>query len=256
MAFSLKHLFLNKSEKASGRPDPQGSFSFLGTDMHSHLIPGIDDGSPDLSTSLHLIRQLKELGYHKLITTPHILQDYYPNSKAVILEGYHALKEAIDDAGLSVEILPAAEYFLDNHVMDLLKKEETLLTLSGTKLLVEFSLIAPPLHRDEFLFQLKVKGYDPVIAHIERYPYYHHKPDQYQLLYDKGYALQVNLLSFTGHYGKGVKKAALYLLDQRLVKYLGTDLHHQRHIEGLKDLCHDRKLMQKLMDYPWENDKL
>jgi tyrosine-protein phosphatase YwqE len=249
MALSFKHPFSKKTADITG-------LSFLGTDMHSHLIPGIDDGSPDVATSIHLITQLQELGYRKLITTPHILQDYYPNNRTIILQGYETLQQALTSTGLSIEIKPAAEYFLDNHVMELLEKDEPLLTISGNKVLTEFSLIAAPLHRDEFLFQLKVKGYDPIIAHPERYPYYHHKTDQYQMLYDKGYALQVNLLSFTGHYGKGVKKAAMSLLDQNLVKYLGTDLHHQRHIEALKRLCQNRKLMQKLTDYPWENGQL
>lgn len=249
MALSFKHLFSKKNT-------PVADLSFLGTDMHSHLIPGIDDGSPDIVTSIHLINQLQALGYRKLITTPHILQDYYPNNNAIILKGYETLKQAFSSKGLSIEVKAAAEYFLDNHVMELLEKDEPLLTISANKVLVEFSLISAPLHKDEFLFQLKVKGYAPVIAHPERYPYFHHNKDQYQSLYDKGYDLQVNLLSFSGHYGKGVKKAAMYLLDQNLVKYLGTDLHRQRHIEALKQLCHDWKLMQKLMEYPWENDKL
>ena len=231
-------------------------FSFLGTDMHSHLIPGVDDGVPDMETSLSLIRKLHNCGYHTLITTPHIFQDYYPNNTEILHAGYAKVKQALKKQQIPVTIRVAAEYYLDMHVMDLLEENVPLLTLADNKVLIEFSMLTPPLHRDEFLFQLRVKGYEPVIAHVERYSYYHQQFDQYQYLYEKGFALQLNLLSFTGQYGKKIQKTAHQLLEKGWVKYLGTDLHHYRHAAGLQQLQNDRRLMQKLGAYPWENKNL
>ncbi len=231
-------------------------FSFLGTDMHSHLIPGVDDGSPDMATSLALIKKLQALGYSKLITTPHVFQDFYPNNAEVLHAGYAKVKKALKDNNINVELKVAAEYYLDTHVIDLLEENVPLLTLSGNKVLVEFSMVTAPLHRDELLFQLRVKGYEPVIAHAERYAYYHQQFEAYQFLHDKGFALQLNLLSFTGQYGSKIKKTAHQLLDKGLVKYLGTDLHHARHLAGLQHLQRNNKLMQRLKAYPWENANL
>jgi len=231
-------------------------FSFLHTDMHSHLIPGVDDGSPDLDTSLALIKRLKSCGYKKLITTPHIFKDYYPNKAETLQPGYMEVKHALKEANINIEFQAAAEYFLDTHVMDLLDNDVPLLTISENKVLTEFSMMNQPMHRDELLFKLRVKGYEPVIAHVERYTYYHQQFEQYRNLFDNGFALQLNILSLSGIYGKKVRKAAYRLLDEGLVKYLGTDLHHSRHASALEKILQDHKLMKKLEAYPWDNPKL
>ncbi|HEX5551730.1 MAG TPA: CpsB/CapC family capsule biosynthesis tyrosine phosphatase [Chitinophagaceae bacterium] len=236
--------------------DSSGDFSFLGTDLHSHLIPGIDDGSPDMETSVSLITSLHEMGYSRIITTPHIKQGYYPNDASTILPGCESVRQELKLRDIPVDLTAAAEYFLDADLIELMRNDEPLLTLTGKKLLVEISFIAPPLQLHEFLYQLQMKGYEPIIAHPERYGYYHREPEQYQKLIDVGCELQLNLLSLTGHYGKEVKKAAFKLLQKQSVSYLGTDLHHYRHIEGLDGILRNRGLMQTLRDYPWKNTDL
>src|SRR4030095_6652575 len=138
-------------------------FSVLKADMHSHLIPGIDDGSPDIETSLQLIRGMMELGYKKLITTPHVMWDMYRNSRQIILDGIEKVQAAIKAEGLDVEINAAAEYFLDEHVEELVKNKEPLLTISGNMVLVEFSMAHPPMNLKDILFELQMSGYQPVI---------------------------------------------------------------------------------------------
>lgn len=224
--------------------------------MHCHLVPGVDDGSPDLETSLALIGRMERMGYRRIITTPHVLLDYYPNSPATIRPPFEKLKAALRAQGSTLDLRVAAEYYLDTHLMELVAAEAPLLTLSGQKILLEFSFISPPMQLQELLFQIKVRGYEPIIAHPERYTYFHHDFSQYQKLVDKGYPLQLNLLSFTGHYGKGVQQAARQLLDKGLVSYLGTDLHHHRHAEELGKLLQDQRLWKKLSAYPWQNDSL
>lgn len=248
----MKFSVFKKNNPASGA----SNFSFLGTDLHSHLIPGIDDGVPDMETAVSLISSLYSLGYQKIITTPHIMQGYYPNDATTILEGCRQVQQALLDRGIPVQFQAAAEYFLDTGLIEAIQNSEPLLKLSGNKLLVEISFAAPPIQLHEFLYHLQLKGYEPVIAHPERYKYYHQDPEQYMKLIDIGCELQLNLLSLTGYYGKDVRKAAFKLLDKKWIAYLATDLHHQRHADGLRRLLQDHALVQRLQDIPFKNTEL
>ena len=209
-------------------------FSRFHTDIHSHLLPGIDDGSPDIQTSLQLVRGMMELGFKKLITTPHIMQDIYPNSKAVILEKSNLLNSELKSLGLEVEVKAAAEYFLDDHVASLLENKEPLLTISGKMVLVEFSMINPSMGLKEILFDMQVQGYVPVIAHPERYVYLERDKNFYDELKATGCLFQLNILSLTGYYGKKVNEFAQYLLKKNYYDLLGSDLHNAHHLKALQ----------------------
>lgn len=204
--------------------------------MHSHLLPGIDDGSPDMPTSLDLIRGMTQLGYTKLITTPHILWEMYPNTRDSILRKLDELREAAAAAGIQTEIHAAAEYFLDEHVAGLVKRNEPLLTFSGNLVLTEFSLAWQPHGIKEILFEMQMQGYQPVIAHPERYVYLQQNKEFYEELKEAGCLFQINLLSFTGHYGKSVQELAQYLIKKNHYELIGTDLHHHHHLEKLEKL--------------------
>jgi protein-tyrosine phosphatase len=221
----------SRSKPATAKVD----FSILKADMHSHLLPGIDDGSPDMETSLRLIRGMTELGFTKLITTPHIMWDMYKNTRAVILDKLEQLQAAVKAEGLTVEINAAAEYFLDDYVSGLLKKNEPLLTVSGKMVLVEFSLAQPSMSLKDILFEMQMQGYIPIIAHPERYIYLEHNKDFYEELKDIGCLFQLNLLSLSNHYGKSVHEIAQYLVKKEYYELVGTDLHHYRHIEALSN---------------------
>lgn len=231
-------------------------FSFLGTDLHSHLIPGIDDGSPDMETSLDLITSLHNMGYKKIITTPHIMQERYRNNPEIISQGCLKVKQELKVHDIAVDFHAAAEHLLDPGLLEMIERNIPLLTLSGKKLLIEFSFVAPPVQLHQLIYQIQVKGYELIIAHPERYKYFHDKPEQYQKLIDMGCELQMNLLSLVGYYGKSIRKAALKLMEKQYVSYAGTDLHHQRHIEQLHHLLKDHSLMKRLEEYPWKNNLL
>jgi tyrosine-protein phosphatase YwqE len=219
------------------KPLEKFPFERLGTDMHSHLLPGIDDGSPDTETSLMLIRGLQDLGYRRFITTPHVMEDLYRNNKSTIQEAYKRLKESIDlQPGFDVDIRYAAEYLLDGNVDNMLAKNTQMLTLKDKMVLVEVSFVSPPLHFKEVLFELQMKGYQPVFAHPERYGFYHAKPSEYEEIRDMGCLFQCNLLSFSGYYGAPVRQAAEYLVKKGLVDLLGTDIHHEKHLHALQAL--------------------
>ncbi|MFL5774277.1 MAG: tyrosine-protein phosphatase [Flavisolibacter sp.] len=210
--------------------------AWLHADMHSHLIPGIDDGSPDISTSLQLIQGLVSLGYKKLITTPHILWDMYPNTIERISKGMEELKAAVRAAGIEVELKAAAEYFIDDHFQSELQAKAPLLTIGGNMVLVEFSLLTAPMDLQDVLFEMQLQNYQPVIGHPERYTYLARKKEFFDDLKASGCLFQVNLLSLSGHYGAIVQELAEYLLKKNYYDFAGTDLHHVRHLSLLQKL--------------------
>ena len=211
--------------------------SWVGVDMHSHLIPGIDDGSPDVATSLELIRGLQNLGYKKLITTPHILWEVYPNTTDIIKSGLATLQNALKTEGIDIELQAAAEYYIDEHFEGLLKKKVPLLPIQGNMVLVEFSMITAPLDLQQVLFEMQIQGYQPVIAHPERYIYLAQRKQFFDELRDAGCIFQLNLLALTSYYGKSVQELADFLLKKNYYSFAGTDLHNARHLAALQKLA-------------------
>jgi protein-tyrosine phosphatase len=223
------------------------SFELLRTDVHSHLIPGIDDGAPDMETSIQLIRGMVDLGFRKLVTTPHVMWDMYRNSSEKILAGIDKLREEVAARSIPVEIHAAAEYFLDDYVMGMLKQGEPLLAISGNKILVEFSMANPSLSLKGILFELQMQGYQPVIAHPERYIYLEGNKEFYDELKEIGCLFQLNLLALTNYYGKSVHELAQYLLKKGYYEIAATDLHHFRHLNALHEL-RSNPTLKKLLE--------
>jgi tyrosine-protein phosphatase YwqE len=224
-------------------PDLSG----IGCDMHSHLIPGIDDGAKDMEDSIGLIKGLADLGYHKLITTPHILSDYYPNTPATIGEGFQAVQAELHRQDMTLEFRAAAEYLMDDHFIDLLETDQPLLTLKDKMVLVELSFAVPAINLKDILFHVQLKGYQPVLAHPERYLYFGANRGWYEQLKDAGCLFQLNLLSLKGYYGKGSLELAQYLIKKKYIDLLGTDLHHQKHLENLRS-ARIEDAVKKLLD--------
>ena len=201
--------------------------------MHSHILPGIDDGSDSMETSIELIRGLKELGYSKLIATPHIMWDMYRNTPEIIKRKRDEVRNAVQKEGIDIAIEAAAEYFLDEHVEDLLKAKEPLLAVNDHKVLVEFSMAFPAMNIKDVLFEMQMQGYTPIIAHPERYSYLIRNKEFYDELRDIGCLFQLNLLSLGGGYGKTVTELSQYLLKNNFYSLAGTDLHHNGHLNEL-----------------------
>lgn len=220
-------------------------FSFIGVDMHSHLIPGIDDGAQTVEESISLIKEMVNLGYTKIITTPHVYQEYYPNSTKTIQEGFAILQEAIQSSDISIPVEVAAEYYIDDHFKTLLD-EKDLLTLGNNFLLVEMSFFGAPPDLHQILFDIQTKGYKPILAHPERYAYYGQKLDAFKTLKERGCKLQLNLTSLIGAYGPVIRKIALILLKSGLIDFLGTDLHNVSHLDALKELLAEKKIVKNL----------
>ncbi len=230
-------------------------FSFLETDVHSHLVPGVDDGADRVEESLELVRGLAQLGFKSLITTPHVRADYYPNSRGAILDSFGRLQRAVEKARLPVDLYCAAEYYVDGHFEKLLDREP-LLSFPGDYVLLELSSITPPLNLFEILFRLQSKGYRPIIAHPERYAYLFDAFEEVHRLKDNGCLLQMNLLSPTGYYGKQITKGAHRLLKAGLIDLVGTDLHHLRHLDAFSQMIQNPLQSQWLAKHSFLNKEL
>ena len=209
---------------------------WIHTDMHSHLVPGIDDGAQDMESSLDMIRGLVSLGYKKIVTTPHILWEMYPNTPDIINSGIENVRRAAADAGIQVELHGAAEYYIDDHFDAQLQAKAPLLTLSGNLVLVEFSMITAPMELQAIIFEMEIQNYQPVIAHPERYIYLNRKKEFFDDLKSAGCYFQINLLSLAGMYGSAVQELATYLMKKNYYEYAGTDMHTVRHLEALKKI--------------------
>ena len=215
-----------------------GNFSFLKTDLHNHILPGLDDGAKTISDSIELLQAMQQLGYQKIICTPHILGNIYPNTAATILPAFEAVKAVLVENGITLQIEVAAEYMADENFVEAVEKKQPLQHFGEKKIiLIEMSYLAPSPYLEQCVFQLILDGYQPILAHPERYNYYHKQPEKYELWKEKGCWLQLNALSLTGYYGRHVKQAAEKLLAAQFIDLLGTDLHHAQHLAALQYLC-------------------
>jgi protein-tyrosine phosphatase len=169
-------------------------------------------------------------GIKNFITTPHVLGSVYPNSSEVIKQQLAAVKKELEKRKIKgISIQAAAEYMLDEEFSALLDQKD-ILVLKDNYILVEMSYFSAPLNLYELLFKIQLKGYKPVLAHPERYHFYHTDFKNYYQLKQAGCLFQLNLLSLTAQYGKGVQKTSEKLLKENLYDFVGTDTHHQNHL--------------------------
>ena len=199
-------------------------------DIHSHILPGIDDGAKTLEDTEFLLEEMKQLGFTKVITTPHTMSTVWENTPETIQNASIKVKSELS---LPFEIQAASEYLLDESVITKAKNKE-LLTLKNNFVLVEFSYLNPPIQLYDFLYQLQLSGYYVVLAHPERYSYFHSSKKEFKKLKKAGCLFQLNLLSTVGYYGKEVAETANYLLKENLYDFTGSDIHHKNHIAAFQ----------------------
>ena len=205
-----------------------------GVDIHSHLIPGIDDGVRTLDKSIDVVRKFAEIGFKKAVTTPHIHPNY-PNTEDDILSGLEVVQEALHSKEIDFEIRAAAEYFVDDVFMEKIKKADKILSFGTNYVLVESSFLNKPLFFETCLFELQSKGYLPVLAHPERYRFLEGDLEWLLELKEMGVLFQVTISSFAGFYGKMPKKIAKALYERNMIDFLGSDLHGYEQIQFLEE---------------------
>jgi protein-tyrosine phosphatase len=237
--------FFNKKNKVT-------DISWLGVDMHSHILPGIDDGSPDVATSLRFVKRLEELGFNQLICTPHIYKELYPNTVETIFRAKAVLQDALDQDNISLKLNTGAEYMIDQDF----SLEEPLCLLDQKHLLIEMSYLNESPGISKTIFDIEIKGYKPILAHPERYIFYFKDRSRLKRFKEKGCLLQLNLLSITGYYGRDVKQLAEILLKEKMYDLAGTDLHHDKHLSTLTNTVQSGKLHDLIGSYDFKNQEI
>jgi tyrosine-protein phosphatase YwqE len=211
-------------------------------DIHSHLLPGIDDGSTSFAETLLLTQGMLEIGVTQFITTPHIIEHVWNNSKDNIQPLEKKTIEELNKNNISIPFKAAAEYLMNDQFIRLFESGQ-LLTLKDNYVLVEISYTNPPIQLYTIIFDLRIAGYIPVLAHPERYVFYHNNFEEYKKLKKAGCLFQLNLLSVVGYYGVGIAKIAEKLLEKGLYDFVGSDIHNYNHLSTfsekvkLKDLA-------------------
>lgn len=235
---------------------PPMDFGSFKVDMHSHLIPGIDDGSKSMDESIAMLAKFESLGYKKVITTPHIMSDYFRNTPEIILSGLEDVRNEVSKLNLNIEIDAAAEYYFDESLMERLNKKEKLLTFGDNYVLFEFSFHSEPNHIDKLIFELLTQGYKPVLAHFERYAFLFDSNMEKAIEWrEAGVNIQMNFNSLSGHYGPEVLKQAKALVDEKLIDFVASDCHRMEHLMTMEE-NRVRPYFHKLLDLNVKNSTL
>ncbi len=222
-------------------------FGMLGVDIHSHLIPGIDDGSGSIDESLLMLQKFSDLGFKKIITTPHVNSDYFQNSNSIIKSGLNDLRIAANKNNINLAIEAAAEYYIDFDFVQKVKNKNPLLTFGKNYILVEVSFFNPPDKLPEILFELQTELYKPVLAHPERYPYWFDNFELYEEMHNRGILFQINLNSIGGHYGADVQKMAYMFIDNNMCSFVGSDCHRIQNLDSMSIVLNN-KYFDKLVN--------
>jgi len=236
--------------------DAYPKISTLHTDMHSHLIPSIDDGSKSIEDSLAILHSMSSLGYKKIITTPHIMMDKYPNSTETILDGLNTLREAIEVDGLDISVDVGAEYYMDETFNTLLDGDDILTIGDDKYILFETSYFSKPIYFEETIYKMQVKGYKPILAHPERYRYISNPKDEFLRLKELGVFLQLDINSLGGYYGKLAHKYAKIMVKMGVVDFLGSDIHYKKQTSFLKNIFGTKEYREIFLKNKILNDKL
>jgi len=229
------------------------NYSRQAVDMHSHVLPGIDDGAQTPEDSIFLIKKMMDLGIQKIIATPHVMVDYYRNTPESINNALAILKAELTSQQMDIEVEAAAEHYFDETFP---KRIETgdLMVMKDNYVLFELSFITPPPNLIGTVQRMREKGYKPILAHPERYNYM--TLDEINQLYGWGCAMQINTISLTGYYGSESKKMAEALVDHALVDFISSDMHHPRHAAALEKALQTTYVEKLLHDYPLKNKLL
>lgn len=224
------------------------------TDLHSHLIPSVDDGTKSLDQSVDILQQLQELGFKKVITTPHIMSHRFPNTQETIYAGYELLKNELVKQNISIELEVAAEYYYDEHFLELINKKD-ILTFGENYVLFELSYHVKPFGLEQTVSKLLEAGYKPVLAHPERYTYYSSE-SHYMYLKEMGLLFQINAISTQKFYGKKVNKAVEKIIDLGIVDFIGSDIHSQAYLDTFSKSLKSKIYSKIILNNQIKNDYL
>ncbi|MDO4511600.1 MAG: hypothetical protein Q4B68_07285 [Bacteroidales bacterium] len=221
---------------------------FYNTDVHCHILPGVDHGARTIQDGIDLLKANMEMGINRVVLTSHVTSETFENTPETLSAAFDTFKDAVAEAGLDVELHLSAEYRID----DYWQREYAaghVLPMPGNHVLLENSFAQELIGSDVMMFDLACKGYHPILAHPERYPYWAQNRDRYKAMHNSNVKFQVNILSLTGYFGSLASETAHWLVKNDMVDFLGSDMHHMKHAEIIKDYLRSkdwRKVAERL----------
>jgi tyrosine-protein phosphatase YwqE len=225
---------------------PPADLGVLKCDVHSHFIPGIDDGAPTIEAGLELLRAMHAFGYEKVVTTPHSMADGYRNPPEVILSGLEKLRREAKEQDIDIEVDAAAEYYLDHELLENATAQK-LLTFGTDMVLFELPFVSEPAVLMTAVFEMQTQGFRPVLAHPERYPFWYADTSVLEKLKDRGVLFQLNMIALMGAYGPAARKQAEKIIDLGWYNLVGSDCHSMKHIEAMQ-VARTEPYLHKLID--------
>lgn len=225
------------------------------TDLHSHLLPSLDDGVKSLDEVLRIITVFQNLGFTKAVTTPHIMNDYYKNNPENMRQKLSEVQKFLIQENVAFSLELAAEYYFDDALLTMIESGQEILTFGENYLLFETNTFAEPFMLDDLIFKLKVNNIKPVLAHPERYQYLQSNLSRVEDLINRGVFMQINSLSLIGFYSKPIQKVARALVDNKMVHFLGSDCHTPHQAQQLSR-CLSDKYFKKALELPLLNYSL
>ncbi|MGG5901826.1 tyrosine-protein phosphatase [Sphingobacterium daejeonense] len=236
-------------------PSYKNRLNWVGWDIHNHILPGIDDGSPDVEESIKLINGLKELGIHNSVSTPHVMAGVHNNTPETIKAAHGKLNDYLKSNAIDFKLNYSAEYMIDDQIDQWIETDKLCL-IADKYMLIEMSYLSESKALFNIIKDIQDRGYQPILAHPERYNYYHNNFKIFREVKDSGCMLQLNLLSISKYYGENVKTCALTLIRAGMYDFVGTDMHHTRHLEALKAVVSKYDVQELLKGCPIKNSKL
>lgn len=226
-------------------------------DIHSHILPGIDDGAKTMGHSIELLTNMYKLGIRNFVCTPHVIEGVWENSTEKILSTFNELNAVVEQTPnlKEINIRVAAEYMMDENFQKLLENKD-FLPIKDNKILVEMSYLAPPANLFETIAEIQIKGFVPILAHPERYKSFHQDLGVYQRLKSAGCMFQINMISLSNYYGKDVHESAIWLLRNNMIDFIGSDLHHMRHMEVIESVVTRKNMMEMVTPIIYNNHQL
>lgn len=229
---------------------PAFNYEGIAVDMHSHVLPGIDDGAQNVEESVALVKRMISLGIKKIIATPHVMIDFYKNTPETINAALALLKAELVKEGIDIPVEAAAEHYFDE-TFEKRVDDGKLLIMNGGYVLFEYPFISAPPNAFAVVQKMIELGHKPILAHPERYLYM--TTDDMTYLRSWGCNMQLNTISLTGYYGRDIKRRAESMVDLQLIDFISSDMHHLRHADALKDALRSPHLEKILFDYPLKN---
>jgi tyrosine-protein phosphatase YwqE len=216
----------------------------------------MDDGVKTVEESWQIIQRFEDLGYRKLITTPHIMNDYYRNTVTGIQNKKQELAEFLNEKKSSMQLEAAAEYYLDESLIKSVDKNEILLTFGESRyVLFETNFLTEPYQLKDFVFKITTQQYKPVLAHPERYEYLNKNFAKLEDFRNRGVLFQLNLLSLIGFYSVPIQKMAESMIEKGWVDFIGSDCHNEQY-SLLIEKAQRTKYFKKALDLPLLNHSL